>query len=208
MKRGIKLLYGVGITDLDVSTIVNGKQVICNAYKRWQTMLSRCYNEKFHEKQPRYKDCFVSEEWLTFSNFKRWLISQDDWQNLQLDKDLIFHGNKEYSKETCFMVSRQVNMFTTERNANRGEYMIGVTNGRRGNGYRASLGPVYLGQYATEIEAHDVWWSAKCLLAEKLASEQTNPMVANALRMRYTGMSPYRTFMSTYGLVRIDCLRV
>ena len=33
-------------------------------------MLVRCYNAKFHERQPQYKGCTVCEEWLNYSNFK------------------------------------------------------------------------------------------------------------------------------------------
>ena len=34
------------------------------SYLRWRDMMQRCYNIKFHERQPQYKDCTVCEEWL------------------------------------------------------------------------------------------------------------------------------------------------
>ena len=32
------------------------------AYKTWCSMIERCYSEKYHEKFPTYKDCYVKDE--------------------------------------------------------------------------------------------------------------------------------------------------
>ena len=78
-----KLVYGVGINDADYvvqkkETVgyVNGvrKQKIvweCPYYRVWKGMLKRCYSPELQERQPTYKGCSVSKEWLTFSNFRR-----------------------------------------------------------------------------------------------------------------------------------------
>ena len=133
-----KLVYGVGINDADYvverkETIgyVNGKQKqklvwYCPYYRVWSHMLERCYSPKYQEKYPTYKGCSVSEEWLTFSNFKRWMECQD-FEGMQLDKDLLFNDNKVYSKETCVFVSSMVNSFTTDRGNDRGEWLIGAS---------------------------------------------------------------------------------
>ena len=77
---------------------------------------------------PTYKGCSVSEEWLRFSNFKRWMEKQD-WDGKQLDKDILFEGNKVYSAETCVFVTSVVNSFTSDSGAKRGEWLIGVSLG-------------------------------------------------------------------------------
>ena len=51
---------------------------------------------------------------------------EQDWEGLQLDKDLLVNGSKVYSRETCVFVSNQVNIFLTERGNDRGEWPIGV----------------------------------------------------------------------------------
>lgn len=38
------------------------------SYIKWHDMMNRCYNEKFHERQPQYKGCTVCEEWQNYSN--------------------------------------------------------------------------------------------------------------------------------------------
>jgi len=131
-----KLVYGVGINDADYvvqrneTIYVNGKRTrkqvwICPYYQAWKSMLERCYSIKYQERQPTYRGCSVSEEWLTFSVFKSWMEKQE-WEGMQLDKDILFEGNKLYSKETCVFVSSVVNIFTTDRGASRGEWLIGV----------------------------------------------------------------------------------
>lgn len=125
--RKRKPIYGVGINDADYVTQknVNGKNVICHFYQTWKGMLERCYSAKCQEKQPTYKGCSVCEEWLTFSNFKEWMDSQY-WYIMELDKDVLVKGNKAYSPETCIFVSSQLNLFTTDREKERGDYPIGV----------------------------------------------------------------------------------
>ena len=51
-------------------------------------MLQRCYSPKNHAKNPTYIGCYVAKEWLTFSNFKAWMGSQQ-WQGMELDKGVI-----------------------------------------------------------------------------------------------------------------------
>ena len=107
-----KLVCGVGINDADYAVqkletvgYADGKRKqrlvwVCPYYQTWIDMLKRCYSDKLQERQPTYKGCSVSEEWLTFSAFKVWMEKQD-FERKQLDKDLLFEGNKVYSAETC-----------------------------------------------------------------------------------------------------------
>ena len=93
-----KLVCGVGINDADYAVVewetigyVNGKQNQkrvweCPYYKVWGSMLKRCYSDKYQERYQTYKGCTVSEEWLTFSNFKNWMEKQD-WEGKHLDKE-------------------------------------------------------------------------------------------------------------------------
>lgn len=105
-----KLIYGVGVNDSDykVNPTVKGKRVKCPFYMKWRNMIARCYSSAYHKIKPSYKGCVVCSEWLSFSNFKSWMIKQD-WKGKQLDKDIVKLGNKEYSPSTCVFVSNSVN---------------------------------------------------------------------------------------------------
>lgn len=198
-----KLVYGVGINDADhfvkkYETIgcVDGKKKQklvwkCPHYQSWVSMLARCYSAKFQERNPTYAGCSVSEEWKTFSNFKAWMETQD-WQDKQLDKDILIEGNKVYSPESCVFVSKIVNSFTIECGAARGEWMIGVKRHKRNNKFISRCRNPYskklehLGLFTCELEAHQAWQVRKLELAHLLAAEQTDPRVATALVERYS----------------------
>lgn len=198
-----KLVYGIGINDADYITQkfesyidYNGKKKqrrvwVCHFYEKWKDMLKRCYSDKYHEKQPTYKDCIVCEEWLTFSNFKEWMQDQF-YQGKQLDKDLIEEGNKTYSPEKCLFLSRTVNAFMVSRKAVRGNYLLGVCWHKRDKKFISKcMNPFtnkleYLGYFSNELSAHKAWKKRKLELAIELSSLPENKYLGDLLIKRYT----------------------
>lgn len=197
-----KLVHGVGINDAGYAVrkheeigYVDGKRKkkqvwVCPYYRAWVNMLERCYSAKLQERHPTYKGCSVSDEWLTFSNFKAWMVTQD-WQGKQLDKDLLIEGNKIYSADTCVFVSPMVNTFTTDSGATRGDWLIGVYWDKQGEKFKSmcrnpfTKKQEHIGRFTCEQEAHEAWRKRKLELAHELAAIQTDPRVANALINRY-----------------------
>lgn len=198
-----KLVFGVGINDADYVTqkfetigYVDGKRKqkkvwFCPFYRTWTSMLERCYSIKYQERQPTYIGCTVSKEWLTFSNFKSWMEKQD-FEGKQLDKDLLFEGNKVYKAEACVFVTQMVNGFTTDRGAARGEWMIGVHWDKKAGKFKSqccnpySGEQEYLGLFTCEQEAHQAWRVRKLELAHELAAIHADPRIAKALIDRYS----------------------
>lgn len=180
-----KLVYGAGTNDLTG----NRKSKIYNA---WANMIERCYSPRFHERYPTYVGCSVCEEWLLFSNFKNWMISQD-WEGKCLDKDILIPGNKVYSPETCVFVSQELNLFMTERSAQRGMYPIGVSAYRQTKKFVSSCKEngktVHLGYFDTPQDAHKAWAAKKLELAYKHAANQTDERVAAAVVNRYKSLA-------------------
>ena len=198
-----KLVYGVGINNADYVTqkfetigFVGGKQKqklvwVCPYYRAWRSMLERCYSAKLQERHPTYKGCTVSEEWLTFSNFRNWMAAQN-WKGLQLDKDLLIDGNKIYSADNCVFVTPMVNSFTTDRGAARGEWLIGVYLNKESEKFLARCNNPftkkceYLGCFDCEQEAHNAWAKRKLELAHEIAAIQTDERISKALIDRYS----------------------
>ncbi len=52
----MKYVVNVGINDADY---VTNK---CPYYKRWKSILERCYSQKVHNKQKYYENCEMSED--------------------------------------------------------------------------------------------------------------------------------------------------
>lgn len=152
-------------------------------------MLVRCYDKTYHSCE-RYSDCYVIDEWLKLSNFEDWMICQK-WEGRQLDKDILFPGNKLYSPETCVFIDDNLNKFLTDSEAARGELPLGVARYRNTGRYAAQCsnpfegGSRYLGVFDTVEEAHRAWKLAKHRYALRFADLQDDTRVAEALRKRY-----------------------
>lgn len=180
-----KLVFGVGINDswYITQTKIEGKNISCPYYSKWMAMIRRCYSSHSLLKHPTYKDCTVCEEWLTFSNFKRWMEKQD-WKGKQLDKDIIIPNNKVYSPQTCVFVNHRVNKLLLDSGKSRGVYKQGVyiQNGkfiaRCNNG---TGGSNFLGHFPTEAQAYEAYVTYKHTLILQVANEQEDERVKNGL---------------------------
>lgn len=195
-------MRGVGLTDADYAVTRRVKEGgkrkivwICPYYRTWSSMLQRCYSGKFAARCPTYADCEVCDEWLTFSTFKSWMEAQD-WEGMQLDKDLLLPGNRVYSPGTCVFVSGPMNLFLTDHGSARGEWPIGVAVALRPDRFVAHCNNPFtrklehLGVYSTPEEAHEAWRKRKHELACQYADMQTDTRIAQALRSRFDITTP------------------
>lgn len=187
MRKRNKLLSGVGINDLDYP-IVGADGERCPFYETWASMLKRCYSLKFQQRFPSYKDCNVHSDWLYASNFKSWMETQD-WEGKQLDKDLLIEGNKMYGPDTSVFISKEINIFMTEKQSHNTLYP-GVHFRTDTLKYRAYCsngkgGVTHLGQYESPEEAYLVYRLHKFKMAEDISLLEKDPRIAEALIKRY-----------------------
>lgn len=181
-------LYGIGIKD-ELTSCDN-----CPYYHKWSGIIRRCYSDapsdrgKFYS----YKDCKVCKEWLTFSKFKQWCISQEVLYDLKvedynIDKDLKSKGTKGflYSPDFCTFVTSKVNSFMTDNYVNRGDYLLGVHKKEDGKFYAQCKNPferysngktkvVHLGSFTREVDAHVRWAEEKYNIAIRLTNCNKN----------------------------------
>lgn len=187
-RRPRKKKYGVGINDCEEDG--------CNAqnphYTRWCGMLMRCYSDKYQKKRPTYVGCTVCEEWLTYSNFKKWMETQD-WEDKQLDKDLKDPGNTVYCPEKCIFISSQVNTIFNDCRAAKGDWPIGASFDKSRNKFAARCcdgngNKVFLGRFDTPEEAHSAWFAFKTLITEGMAKKYPDLrdiLLTNLENMKY-----------------------
>ena len=127
-------MCGVGYHGLE------GVDCTAESYIRWHDMIHRCYNAKVHERQPQYKGCTVCEEWINYSNFKVWYDQHKiHGMVLDLDKDILFKGNKVYSPETCCLVPHAINTLFLNGKKNRGDLPLGVHFDKSKGKFRAEM---------------------------------------------------------------------
>lgn len=188
-KNKASLVRGVGTNDINQPSKTP-------SYRRWIGILSRCYSSTDNIKNFHYQDCYVCDEWLVFSNFKRWFDKQEaihgDLSMLEVDKDILIHGNKIYSPDSCLMVHRKVNAFFNDHRSASGKYKLGCYYQKEKGMFMARCGnPLsgkreYLGLFATEDRAHEAWRDRKReILLDLINSEYVNySQLKVALTMR------------------------
>lgn len=182
-----RTVFGVGINDADykVSSVADGKVVLCPFYTTWKNMLKRCYCEAYKQNRPSYDGCSVADEWHYFMTFRSWMIQQD-WEGKQLDKDLLIKGNKLYSPTACMFVTDEVNKFLPDCSSARGDYPVGVYLDTKAGRFKAQcrkLGKGYqhLGLFDCPDVANQAYWTYKKTLAAELAARQVNIKVGEVL---------------------------
>lgn len=164
------------------------------SYYVWKDMFKRCYDSKYLVKFNTYIGCSVCEEWHNFQNFAEW--HEENYytignEKMQLDKDILFKGNKIYSPETCVYVPEKINYLFVKSNKRRGDYPIGVYLHSDGDKFVAQCDDgkaIYLGRYDTPEEAFDVYKSFKENLVKQIAD-------------KYYGSIPEKLYRAMYNYV-------
>ena len=135
----VRLYYGIGYYGKEFEDV---KLIDIPSYRTWRMMLQRCYDEKVHKVEPRYKDCAVCEEWHSLFRFNEWYLqnyySISD-ERMELDKDILLKNNKIYSPDTCVFVPQRVNTLFVTANKIRGEFPVGVYYDRQKKRYIANM---------------------------------------------------------------------
>ena len=127
------MIEGVGYIGEGKMHDENGK--VKKSYISWTNMLKRAYCSEFKIKHPTYTNVSVDKEWHCYANFEKWY--NENYYNvgdekMELDKDILFKGNKIYSPETCIFAPRRINVLFVRCDAIRGDLPIGVKrNGKR-----------------------------------------------------------------------------
>ena len=150
-------------------------------YDRWRKMLIRCFDNKYKEKEPTYKNVTCCNRWLCFANFLEDLEAlkkEYNWgedEKLNLDKDILHKGNKIYSLENCVLVPNWINMLFVKKDASRGDCPIGVCYNKQAKKYQAFCSingkQIGLGYYSTPLEAFNAYKIAKENEIKRVADE-------------------------------------
>ena len=196
-------VYKVGILGKKYPSKINHKNT--KEYTIWQSMLKRCFDEKYKKKQLAYADVSCCEEWLLYENFYEWLHSQpnfDKWKDNEMfsvDKDILVKKNKTYSPETCLLVPKDVNSLFIKQDRKRGGLPIGVSYCKEKNDkkYRAYVSMRILGNkfsktigyYDTSEQAFQAYKKYKEKIIKQVAQKEYNK--ENITKQCYEAMMNY-----------------
>ena len=187
----IPSVYNIGIKGNKYPSKINQKYT--EEYRKWQNMLSRCYDKRFKESYA-YKDVTCCEEWLLYENFYEWLHSQENYNQWissndrwSLDKDILVKGNKIYSPNVCSLVPEKVNNLFIRKKSSRGELPIGVS--KQGKYYASDCNGKYVGLSKTPEEAFEIYKIKKEESIKQIAQEEYDK--GNITKRCYNAMMNY-----------------
>lgn len=201
--KKIKLVCGIGINDADyeIYTYIkqdNGggilKKCVCPLYNKWRSMLHRCTSKSFKIKQPSYEDVSVCDQWIYFSKFHEWAKAQE-WEDMDLDKDILSNGEKVYSPETCAFIPPMINRAFSKTAPK--DLPLGVIHAATAGKFTARC-VRYLGTFETQEEAHKVWQEAKIIEVGKLIKQYC--------RMRCYRKDVHNALLNIVRNIRLDLL--
>ena len=185
------IVYGVNLAHFKTGSVRNyNEKSVCNvgflgigkynsstnktAYDIWRGIISRCYSTNIKKSCAMYKDCTVDTDWHNFQNFAKW-FEENYVDGFDLDKDLLYKGNKVYSAKTCCFLPSQVNSLFVIQKSKRNNGIIGVQ--KVSNKFSVMLKiknkPTYLGLFVCQQSA---------FLAYKKAKEQNIKNMANEFK--------------------------
>lgn len=172
-----KVVYNIGYFGKGIYT------ARYKTYQIWRNMFQRCYDENWKLNNKTYKDCIIDERWHCYQDFSKW-YDENSIKNFDLDKDILFKGNKIYGPDTCCFVPDEINSLLVANDINRGDYPIGVSVylGKNVTKYISQLSinnkHIQLGRFDTVEEAFLKYKEEKekqiKLLADKYINEITN----------------------------------
>lgn len=172
-----KSMYDVGYLG-DGKYTSKGIHIKC--YNSWRDMLKRCYSPEFKKERiskfgsNSYENCEVCDEWKNYQNFASWYFeNKTDFNGrLEVDKDIIYKGNKLYCPEKSSLVPARINTLFIKRNSSRGDYPIGVSFHKATNKYQScAVNSIHSGIYNTPEEAFSAYKAAKESYIKQVAKE-------------------------------------
>ena len=170
-KKCLEVEYGIFTTPYDKT--VGGVGCLGEKYTResnrklyqmWYGMLDRVIVQGAKDKKryAAYENCSICDRWLNFSNFCDDILSMwyDCDEQLDLDKDIKYKGNKEYAPDKCLLVPHGINQLFSHWKGGRGvTHQVGVqyvTNGKRKGTWEVKPCGAYTfdGKFRTGVHKH------------------------------------------------------
>lgn len=174
--------YDIGFNDKKYATQRDGKMV--REYSLWKAMLKRCYSDNIPK---AYMGCYVSENFKSYSYFYDWCQSQAGFNQAgwQLDKDILFYGNKMYGEETCVFIPREINVLFTGYGCETYTLPMGITYHKRAGKFQASVSVngknKYIGLFSDIDGAASAYKNKKKFIVNQLCEKYKGILSDNIL---------------------------
>ncbi len=170
-------------------------RIITRSARIWLGISSRCnVAGACQKRQPTYIGCRMSENFRDFQYFTNWCQTQVGYgvEEYELDKDILYKGNKEYGENFCVFIPREINLCFIKRESKRGTWPIGVHLLKHGkfravcnNGQKQQK---HLGCFSNPIDAFNSYKSFKEVYIKQLAEKYKTKIDCRV----YTALNNYQ----------------
>jgi len=144
-------------------------------YNIWKHMLTRCM-DSYVLIRPSYLGVQPDPYFYSFQNFAKWYevnFYEINNERMDLEKDILFKGNRIYSPNTCCFVPQSINTVFTLNDNCRGNLPLGVI--KDNDRYIAKVDiynkQIYLGTFLTPEKAFFAYKEAKETEIKRIAND-------------------------------------
>jgi hypothetical protein len=179
------LIYGVGENDVMIPEFTKTR-----TWRTWAGIIRRtdCRDLKWLKSHKSYEGCTLDLRWYKLSAFKEWIEQWEDYQNKEVDKDILIPGNKIYGPDTCLMVTPIVNKWFMPNPNSSSDLPRGVSKANKDckKPYFSQIKTIFgkkenLGYFWTIEEASASYEKARKEQIQILIETETDPRVIKAM---------------------------
>jgi len=127
VKESYRKCFNVATNDAPYQVRIqgpDGKTKTCPYYRTWSGFVRAIYLKSQY--RPSYEGCSVSDEWLTFMNFRAWMEEQN-WKGKSISRGILYPDNKIYCAEKCYFIDGSLQQFFSDYTTRKaGHLPVGV----------------------------------------------------------------------------------
>lgn len=177
----VPAVFDIGMVGNKYPTIIS-KTKKTKEYNIWYSILRRSYSDYYKSMFPTYKDVTCDPVWFYYDNFYNWVHSQSNYEAIKnmdynIDKDILFKGNRIYTPEKCTLVPQYINKLIIKQESTRGDCLIGVVRNKNGTyGVYCNDGKnqKHINNYKSELDAFFAYKEYKEKTIKRIAQEAYN----------------------------------
>jgi len=173
---------------------IDKRSIFTKSSSIWYNLRKRC-NNFGSVKNPAYRDVWCSENFEDFQYFAEWCQHQKGYfeEGWELDKDILFEGNRFYSEDNCVFVPQYLNSLLVKPRSKGSKFLLGTFPIAESKLIKACIqnngNLEYLGCFKTQEEAHIKYLERKSEICLEMLESLKNSAIDERVLLALSNLS-------------------